>query len=62
MSFEAERLEWVTNGCADDMSGTPEVAKLADPLCSTRKSAEVGQLRTIVETMRAKKMIGNLLL
>jgi len=28
------------------MSGTSEVPQLADPLCATRKSAEVGQRRT----------------
>jgi hypothetical protein len=33
---------WVTNGCADNMSGTSEVPQVADPLCATRKSAEVG--------------------
>jgi hypothetical protein len=38
--------EIVTNGCADNMSGTSEVPQLADPLCATRKSAEVGHLRT----------------
>jgi len=32
----------VTNGCADNMSGTSEVPQLPDPLCATRKSAEVG--------------------
>ena len=35
----------VTNGCADNMSGTSEVPQLADPLCATRKSAEVGHKR-----------------
>jgi hypothetical protein len=33
---------WVTNGCADNMSGASEVPQ-PDPLCATRKSAEVGQ-------------------
>jgi hypothetical protein len=37
---------WVTNGCVDNMSGTSEVPKLPDPLCATRKSAEVGWVRT----------------
>jgi hypothetical protein len=40
----------VTNGRADNMSGTSEVAQLVllhdDPLCATCKSAEAGQLRT----------------
>jgi hypothetical protein len=31
---------------ADNMGGTSEVPQLTDPLCATRKSAEVGQLRT----------------
>jgi len=34
----------VTNGCADNMSGTSEVPQLTDPLCAPRKSAEVGQI------------------
>jgi hypothetical protein len=33
----------VTNGYADNMSGTSEVPQGTDPLCATRKSAEVGQ-------------------
>jgi hypothetical protein len=33
---------WVTNGCADNMSGTSEIPQLAAPLCATRKSAEAG--------------------
>ena len=40
----AARRLWVTNGCADNMCGTSEVPQLADPLCATRKSAEVGQI------------------
>jgi hypothetical protein len=36
----------VTNGCTDNMSGTSEVPQLTDPLCATRKSAEVGQKLT----------------
>jgi hypothetical protein len=39
-------LSGITNGCADNMSDTSEVPQLTDPLCATRKSAEVGQLRT----------------
>src|SRR5262249_3333706 len=33
----------VTNGCADNTSGTSEVPQLADQLCAMPKSAEVGQ-------------------
>jgi hypothetical protein len=47
---------WVTNGCADNadnMSGTSEVPELADPLCATRKSAEVGQIRHRSKTRRS---------
>jgi hypothetical protein len=40
------RLIWVTNGHADNMSDTSEVPQLTDPLCATRKSAEVGQFQT----------------
>ncbi len=40
------RLIWVTNGRADNMSDTSEVSRLTDPLCATRKSAEVGHFQT----------------
>ena len=43
---EDRRPERVTNGCADDVSGTSEGPQLADPLCATRKSAEVGHFET----------------
>jgi hypothetical protein len=43
---ELRRPVRVTNGCADNTSGTSEVHQLADPLCATRKSAEVGQEET----------------
>jgi hypothetical protein len=36
----------VTNGRADNMSGTSEVPQRTDPLCATRKSAEAGHERT----------------
>jgi hypothetical protein len=45
----ARQTEWqlrVTNGCADHMSGTSEVPQLSDPLCASRKSAEMGHNRT----------------
>jgi hypothetical protein len=42
----------VTNGCADTMSGTSEVPQLADRLCATRKSAEVGHKRKSIAESR----------
>jgi hypothetical protein len=39
------RIIRVTTGCADNMCGTSEVPQLADPLCATCKSAEVGQVQ-----------------
>jgi hypothetical protein len=48
------------SGCADNSELHVRSTLLADPLCATRKSAEVGQFRTIIETLRAKKMIGKL--
>jgi hypothetical protein len=45
---------WVTNGCADNVSGTSEVPQLVlgDPLCATRKSVEVGQKATSASSVR----------
>jgi hypothetical protein len=50
----------VTNGCADNMSGTSEVPKLAAPLCATRKSAEVGQQETLQAVPHTRKLVFNL--
>jgi hypothetical protein len=43
---ETSRPLRVTDGCADNISGTSEVPQLADPLSATRKSAEAGQQET----------------
>jgi hypothetical protein len=52
----AVRLLWVTNGCADNMSGASEAPQLfcagkqvADPLRASRKSEKVGQEETWLE-------------
>ena len=43
ISMRPKLFARITNGCADNMSGTSEVPQLADPLCATRKSAEMVQ-------------------
>lgn len=47
----------VTNGGADNTSGTSEVPQLADPFCAARKSAEAGQ-PTRSPRRRACRIVG----
>jgi hypothetical protein len=42
---------------ADNISGTSEVPNLADPLCASRKSAEVGQARDSCDAFLAFRAI-----
>jgi hypothetical protein len=48
---------WVTNGHADNMSGTSGVPEMADELIAPRKPAEVGQVRTSQPLQEARKLM-----
>jgi hypothetical protein len=45
----------VIDGCADNRSGTSEVPQLTDPLCATRKSAQVGRFRPSTPSLEARE-------
>jgi hypothetical protein len=47
----------VTNGCDDNMSGTSQVPQPADPLCATRKSAEVGHERSYAKQQTGPNVV-----
>jgi hypothetical protein len=46
---------WVNNGRGGRSSGTSALPQTADDFGAPRKSAEMGQLRTIIETLRVKE-------